>query len=226
MRKKISLLAVFVIITMFSFGQAPKNWTVGEIINRVPAEPIPFDGEKGLRFDSNYSYYVNNDDNLIPDRLYDNVQLSEYTHASESSDLMANAFRKFTGQNGNTLLVVSFGGVTDYRTDVMCVINSSGQILSTLEVAVVYARAFFKQFRINGQGQIIVTTIKPTSTTSIPFVKFDNFQGYREDITYSINSKGQFVQILKKTFQPKNYTETYLSDRKYNLWNGADVPVN
>ena len=136
MRKKISLLAVFVIITMFSFGQAPKNWTVGEIINWVPAEPIPFDGNKGLRFIRDYSYGVNNDDNLIPDRLYDNVQLSEYTHASECMDLMGTSFRKFTGQNGNTLLVVSFGGVTDYRTDVMCVINSSGQILSTLEVEI------------------------------------------------------------------------------------------
>ncbi|MGV8090417.1 MAG: hypothetical protein AB2L24_00945 [Mangrovibacterium sp.] len=195
---------------------------MGQIVANTPVTPVPFSAKKSgadVKFSSVYSYTIDNSSNAIPDKLYDNVQLTQYTRASVEPELRGVFFRKFTIPNSNkVLVVVSFGGVTDWRTDVICSVSSTDQILGTLEVAVRVTDVWVKQFRINAQNQIIVTTIKPTSTTSIPFGTFTSFSGYRQDITYSVNSQGQFVQESVQTYPTQTYTRSYLKDRSINLW--------
>ena len=235
MKTKIILFAIFTVTVVFcSIQTAEAQVSVGSAVSRMPTESIPFDGKKygeSVRFDPAYCYTIDNSSNAIPDRLYDNVQLTQYDHASVSSDFLGVAFKKFTIANSNNvLLVVSFGGVTDWRTDVLCVVSQSGQVLSTLEVAVFYCSSLgdiaIKQFRINAQGKIIVSTIVPTSTTSIPFETFTSFTGYRKDVTYSVNAQGLFVQVSSQTFSTKTYTRNYLENRDINIWddNSSVVP--
>ena len=212
---KVFFAASFVLSPSFCSAQL----SLSEAISKVPTTVIPFDATKSRGFIRDYSFGVINPNNIIPDRLYDNVQLTQYSNASDSPDLSGISFRKFAVPNTtNSLLVVSFGGATDWRTDVMCVVNSSGQVLSTLEVTVNVMDVFVKQFRITAQNQIIVTTIKPTSTTSIPFNNFTSFSGYRQDITYSINTQGQFVQGSVQTFPTQTYSRSTLADRSVELW--------
>jgi hypothetical protein len=227
MRTKMILFVIFTAATILCFTQTIEaQITVGEAISRMPTASIPFEGKKygeSAKFDRTYSYAIDNSGNAIPDRLYGNVQLTQYEHASISPDLCGTSFRKFAILNSNNvLLVVSFGGVTDWRTDVLCVVSPSGQILSTLDVAVFYhtslGRITIKQLRINVQNQVIVTTIIPTSTTSIPFETFTSFTGYRKDITYSVNAQGQFVQVSEQTYPTKTYTRSSLESKSINLW--------
>jgi hypothetical protein len=218
---KVAFVTSFVLLPSFCFAQL----SIGEVISKIPTVSIPFNATKNTPFLEGHGYGVANPNNTIPDRLYDNVQLSQYTHASADPELGAISFRKFSITNStNVLLIVSFGGATDWRTDVACVISPSGQVLSTVEVAVCVMDVWVKQFRIDPQNQIIVTTIVPSSTTSIPFGTFTSFTGIREDITYSINAQGQFVQNSIQTYQPKTYTRSYLAGIA-NLWIGQEAPA-
>ena len=216
---KICFVVSFMLFPLFCFAQL----SVKEAIAKMPTQSIPFNATRNTKF-LNPNYGVTNPNNVIPDKLYDNVQLTEYTHASDDPELGASSFRKFAipGSN-NVLLVVSFGGATDWRTDVMVVVNPSGQILGTLEVAVRVMDMYVKQFRVTAQGQVIVTTIKPTSATSIPFGKCSNFAGYRQDITYSVNAQGQFVQGLGQTYKSMVYKKSHLWDETINLWEGGEI---
>ena len=212
---KVFFAASFVLLPSFCSAQL----SLSEAISKVPTTIVPFDATKTRGFIRDYSFGIINPNNIISDRLYDNVQLTQYTNASVSPDLGGVIFRRFAIPNStNVLFVVSFGGATDWRTDVMCVVNSSGQVLSTLEVTVNVMDVYVKQFRINAQNQIIVTTIKPTSATSIPFENFTTFSGYRQDITCSINAQGQFVQSSVQTFPTQTYSRSTLADRSIDLW--------
>jgi hypothetical protein len=229
MKTKIILFAVFTMITVLCVAQteaSPTTWTMKEIIDNMPTEPVPFEGKKhGIIFDPSYSYTINNSNNTIPDRLYDNIQLTQYTHASVDPELWGVSFRKFAIPNStNVLLIVSFGGVTDWRTDVACVINPSGQVLSTKEVAVCVMDVWVKQFRITAQNKIIVTSISPISTSSIPFGTFTSFEGSRSDFEYSINAQGQFEQPFfgGNIYNHRTYDRSYLTGH-VDLWNGKEV---
>jgi hypothetical protein len=204
--------------------------SIGEALSKMSAEAIPFDAKKKTKSIYKNSCWVVNPNNVIPDKLYDNVQLTQYDHASVSPELGGITFRKFAIPNStNKLLVVEFGGSTDCRTYSLCVVSSSGAILDTLEAAIFYYTSFgtiaLKQFRIDAQSNIIITRIVPTSSTSIPLGTFTSFPGYRLDTTYSINSQGQFVKLSEKQYVTKTYTKTYLEDRDKDIWNGGETPL-
>jgi hypothetical protein len=103
------------------------------------------------------------------------------------------------------------------------VVNPNGTIVSVLEGTVSGSDVYVKQFRINAQNQVIVTRIVPTTTTSITFATFTSFVGYRQDIVYSINVQGQFVQNSVVTYQSKTYTRSYLENLNTNLWEGGET---
>lgn len=218
----VSVLTGVVMLSSPCFAQL----SLREVISRTPTQSVPFDATKNTWPSSEYGYGVINPNNIIPDRLYDNVQLTKYDNASVSPDLGASFFRKFTIPNStNKLIAVSFGGVTDWRTDVLCTTTSSGQVLNTIEGTVMfYPYIAIKQFRINSQNQIIITTIKPTSTTSIPLSDFTSFTGYRQDITYKVSAQGLFEQVSVQKYRPKTYTRSYLENKSINLWQGNEIP--
>jgi hypothetical protein len=205
--------------------------SIGEALNKMPTELVPFNATKKTKFIENKSFGVDNSNNviLIPDKLYDNVQLTQYDHASVDPELGGITFRKFAIPNFANILVVSFGGDTDCQTDVMCVVSPSGAILDTLEAAIFYyisGTIALKQFRIiNAQSNIIITQIVPTSSTSIPLATFTSFSGYRLDTTYAINSQGKFVKQVEKRYVTKTYTKTYLEDWDKEIWNGGETPL-
>jgi hypothetical protein len=219
---KVFVVTAFVLLPSFCFAQ----FSISEVIGKMPTTSVPFNATKKTGFLDGHSYWVVNPNNAIPDKLYDNLQLTEYTSASVDPELGAGSFRKFSVPNStNTLLIVSFGGATDWRTDVACVVSPSGQVLSTLEVAVCVADVWVKQFRINAETNITVTSIIPTSTASIPFGTFTRFEGRRTDASYSINTAGQFVSSgFKPLYNSKTYTRSYLEGTS-ELWEGTETYV-
>jgi hypothetical protein len=195
---------------------------MGEVLNRTPTESIPFNATKQTAFlDRNYGIDYNS---AIPDKMYDNVQCTQYTRAAEDPYMGGCLFRKFAiSGSSNKLVAVSFGGASPYRTDVLCVVTPSGTIVSTLEAHITAAEATIKQFRINAQGQIIISQIVPTTSASIPFTTFTSFTGQRKDITYSVNAQGQFVMVDTKQYNAKTYTRAILENENINIWDGGEV---
>jgi hypothetical protein len=220
------LKVLFVITLMLLPSFCVAQLSIGEALNKMSTETVPFNATKTKESIYEDSNGVVNPNNVIPDKLYDNVQLTEYDHASVSPDLGASTFRKFAIPNSiNKLLAVEFGGCTIWRTYVLCVVSPSGSVIDTLEAAVRFGFIALKQFRIDAQSNIIITRIVPTSSTSIPLETFSSFSGYRLDTTYAINSQGQFVKQSEQRYVTKTYTSAYLEDKNKDIWNGGETPL-
>jgi hypothetical protein len=220
---KFLFCAFFVSVPIVCFGQIS---LISALCNsKTLTESKPFEFRKsGVLFSRTYSFHIDNSNNAIPDKLYNNIQMTSFSHAGNDYELEAKLYRKFAIPNStNILAVVSFGGASDWLTNVVCVVNPSGQILSTLEGTVQFGNIAVKQFRINSQCQIIVTTISTTNTTSLPFESFTSFVGQRKDVTYSINSQGLFVVVSETLFQPKTYTKVAMNNAALNLWQGGEI---
>jgi hypothetical protein len=217
----LTICVVTILILLPSISVAQFAYSLEYALAHMPTESVPFEATKTTPFLRNYNYSLVNPNNVIPDKLYDNVQLTEYTNASNEPELCGEAFRKFAIPNSNNkLLVVAFGGSTDWETYVICVVNPSGNVLSSLECEVRVMDVYVKQFRITADCEIIVTTIHPSSETSIPFATFTSFQGYRSDVTYSIDAQGQFIKTTAyiSASKTQTYTRQYLQDKSKNLW--------
>lgn len=224
---KLSLAIFFMSFFSVSFAQI----SVKEALDKMSTEPAPFSATKKTKFIYNNNFKIINQDNTIPDNMYDNIQLTQYFHAREDySELGGETFRKFSiPGSSNKILIVSFGGDTDYHTSVLCIVSPSGIVLDTLEGEISFGGIYVKQYRIiNPQSNITVTRIVPTSSTSISFNSdplFTSFTGYRLDTIYSINSLGRFVKQSKKSYKTKTYTRGYLEDTSKDLWNGGEEPL-
>jgi hypothetical protein len=216
--KKLTIALMVATLTLLSlpcFAGLP----IGTVLNKTPAENVPFNATKRTKFLKGYNYIIDNSNNAIPDKMYSDVQCTQYTHAG-NGDRGGEFFRKFTIPNSSNMLVaVAFGGVTDWRTTVLCVVPLSGGVISTLEAYVdYYPYVAVKQFRITAQNKIVISKIVPTSSTPIMFENFTSFVGQRVDVTYTINAQGQFVQVSSQTFPAKTYTRSYLENRDVNIW--------
>ncbi|MDR3235645.1 MAG: hypothetical protein LBT48_02820 [Prevotellaceae bacterium] len=194
-----------------------------DYINRVPTEKIPFNSTKRTKFLAlNFSFDNNNC--ILPDRMYNDIQLTQYTHAGNNIDQAPCIYRKFAiPGSSDVLLVVSFGGITEWRTDILCIITASGYVLDTLEAEVFTNEMTVKQFRINAQNEIIISRIVPVSSSPVLFYSyFTEFMGYREDITYSINTSGKFVKKAEKRYRQKRYFKKDLENSDINIWDGGE----
>lgn len=227
--KRIQLL---LLIISLAFNIVPSYCiaenTLSEAIRIATTSNVPFDLSKRFKIPTGTKgggYFKCPD--TIPDRVYTNVQLTQYTRASTDPARDAILLMKFVIPNSNRLLlVVSFGNYYGGdETISLCVVNQDGTIVSTLLGSVTGNDAYVKQCRINAQHQVVVTTIIPNSRTSIPLVTFTSFDGHRKDITYSIDSKGQFFQVAVQNYTGKTYTRTYLEDMSKNLWDGGETPL-
>lgn len=196
--------------------------TMKELLKIYSPSPLPYLSPNSEEF-VRYSFV--NPQGAIPNKLYKNLQCTEYRYATSKTP--SSAYTKFvlTKQNA-TLIAINWGGYTDEQTDILVSVDSDGNILDTLEVAVGYV--YIKQFRILADGQIIVTTIKPKQEASILFEDFnssDSFVGNRIDCTYIVDN-GKFVLKKQQKYADKTYTYELLSDYNYRLWDGDEHLLN
>jgi hypothetical protein len=217
---KTIFVASFILLPSFCFAQV----SLSEAISKTQTQSVPFLAKKTTKFGRRIA--VENPNNVIPDRLYENVHLTQYTYQRDWHYPGGTVFRKFNIPNSsNQLLAIEFGE-SDYITYVLVVVSPTGQVLSTLEAAVFYldsSKIAVKQFRIDAQSQIVISTIRPNSTMLLPFETFTSFSGQRIDNTYTINAQGRFVHILEQRFNYKTYTRSMLNNNDANIWQGGET---
>jgi len=187
--------------------------TMKYVMDNTPTEKTPFN-VKGKTFLDGYNFPINN--KTIPDRLYKNVQLTQYTN--NTTGARGKFLRKCLLTNGNYIVIVSFGDVYDNRTDILCLVDKNGTILDKLEGQVTVEGVTVKEYSITGaDGIVYISQVVPsTSTPSLSFEGFPNFSGNVVVTSYYIVG-GKFVKSSTNTNPEKTFTKSRMSDPDLNV---------
>ena len=156
---------------------------------------------------------IDNSKNLVPNKLYTNVQCTEYMLADDY-DTMPATYAKFRLSDVSyTLVALELGGNIDNLTDELILVDKNYNVTDAL-VAKVYAFP-----------SIVVITLKPVSSASLSMLEFTQFTGQRIDETYKVVN-GKFALVSTRKYKEKVYTYSQLSSKTYNLWDGNEQPVD
>ena len=169
---------------------------------------------------------LDNKNVIVPNRLYTNVQCTEYMLADDY-DTMPTTYAKFRLPDaGHTLVALELGGNIDNLTDELILVDKNYNVTDAL-VTKVYAfpGTIVKQYYINEDGSIVVITLKPVSSASLSMLEFTQFIGQRIDETYKVVN-GKFALVSTRKYKEKVYTYSQLSSKTYNLWDGNEQPVD
>lgn len=166
--------------------------------------------------------------------MYRNLQLTEYYNYAGDDEMSPVFYAKFSLSNTPTTLVaIEYGGVTPYNTIVLCSVSSQGVLVDALDVQVISREICTRQFRINAENRIMVTTIYPLSSDSLPFssvFETEGFYGFRQDDYYYVDSQGMFRLERCIRFEPMYYQVGSLvvisENHNRNLWQGNEVPIS
>ena len=193
------------------------QYSVQSAFEKIRFINLPYEaGKNNLR---TQSVGITNPNNIIPNKLYKDFQCTDYVSASSDPELSPVLFGKFQVPNSNWIIgAVTFGGATDLQTTNLIVVDKQGNIKSVLESEIQFGLIAAKQFRIAGDGKVIITKLVPTSSTSVKFYNFNQISAYKVDETYSINPSGIFVKEGEKKYGTKNYSKSQLDAMDNDLW--------
>ena len=227
MNKKNAMLIMLLLSISLSAMARP---TISNVLKRLPERTLPFVGYKNVFRDKGASG-ISFGDYEFDDRLYTNVQLTQWDNACKyDAELPESAFQFLLPDTDKRLLLVSLGGVTDYKTDVLLVVTPDGQIYDQLLVGVMTIGRKDEympvvQYKITEDVKVIVYRLQPTASESIPLGTFTSFTANRYDTTYEIGSDGKFKLVKTTKFRPRTYTREKLVDLNYNIWTGNELPM-
>ena len=226
MKRKLSLVVFLLLLSLTVMAQP----TVPNVLKRLPERTLPFVGYKNVFRDKGASG-ISFGDYEFDDRLYTNVQLTQWDNACMyDAELPESAFQFLLPDTDKRLLLVTLGGVTDYKTDVLLVVTPDGQIYDQLLVGVMTIGKKGEympvvQYQITEEAKVIVYRLQPTASESIPLGTFTSFTANRYDTTYEIGSDGKFKSVKTTKFSPRTYTREKLVDLNYNIWTGNELPM-
>ena len=200
------------------FATVRAEFDLQTAISVIGKSELPFDYTKeGGLYDS---YRLYNPNNVIPDKIYENFQLTEYFNARDNIDTGLDLC--FTCKLGNDLYLclIRVGGIIEPATYVLTSVNSSYKVVQSLEVGVTYANTYIKQFKINDNREVYVYQLVPTSTISIPFDTFKSVEAYVTETVYTIDMAGQFrlTSPEKRVSSTRTFSRDELEKMTQDLW--------
>ena len=231
--KKLIILSTTILLAFGQYvsAQPPK---IQEILQRLPDRTIPYQGEKHDCRDKGATG-VYHADGKLDDRLYENVQLTEWHNACDYPAETPESCHDFILPGRNIhLLQISFGGGADLKTDVLLSVTPDGKILDQMPVAVMclphIGNVPIMQYEITSDAKIMVCRLEPVSDVSIPLLDLclnviTSFTANRVDRTYEIDQNGKFVLVDTKRYKAKTYTREMLADKTYNIYSGNEIPM-
>lgn len=211
----------------FSHAQySPKN-----VMERLPVQSVPFNGTKARVATPGGSSAIEVEEGVLSRKIYSNVQLTEWWDMRESIDEVYYCLQQFDNpSHQNNYLFVQLNAAGDFWTEILATIDSNGNITDWIDACVTagtqYGVATILQFRITAEGNVIVSRLVPTSSTSIPLDNLTTFNAYRQDTTYTLDANGKFTVINVKRFASRNYLIPMLAHVSYNVWNGGEIPIS
>lgn len=219
-----------IIILMLSFCICSyAQHTPKDVMARVKVLNVPFNGSrtpvKGVLGSS-----IKVNDGVLSRKVYSNAQLTEWWDMKDHSDMSYYCNLQFDNPaHQNNYLLISLNDAGDFRTRILASVDPDGNINDFIDARITsaskYGTAAIMQYRITANGDVIISRIVPTSTTSIPLGDLKDFHGYRQDTTYRLDQNGKFQIINTVKFVPQLYTAQMISAQDYNVWNGNETPV-
>ena len=214
--KKAFILAVVAVLARIDVqAQAP----FAHLVADMPTTGVPFKAAKEM---TKRSYGIPGYKGYISAKLYEDIQCTSYFMA-DTEESAPDSYAKFRiPDTPHYLFVASFGGPTDYLTDLLVVVDSEGHVLDTLEASVWYFPGIaVKQYEVTENYEVIIHMLKPLAPNSISFADFSSFPASRMSKTYRITD-GKFVLQSEKSYRPQIYTRSRLEQETYNIWNGQE----
>ncbi len=210
-------ICLFIMLSL-CFATVRAEFDLQTAISVIGKSNLPFDFTK--EGDLYSSYHLYNPNNVIPDKIYENFQLTEYFNARDNIDTGLDLC--FTCKLGNDLYLclIRVGGIIEPATYVLTSVNSSYNVVQSLEVGVTYANTYIKQFKINDNREVYVYQLVPTSTISIPFDTFKSVEAYVTETVYTIDMAGQFILTSpeKRVSNTRTFSRDELENMTQDLW--------
>ena len=210
-------ICLFIILSL-CFATIRAGFDLRTAIPLVQTEALPL--ELGNNSDFIADHRLDNPNNAIPDKIYENFQLTEYFNARDNIDTGLDLC--YTCRLGSDLYLclIRIGGVIEPATYVLTSVDYNYRVVQSLEVGVTLANSYIKQFKINDNREVHVFRLVPTSTASVPFDKYNYVEAYVTETVYTIDMAGQFILTTpeKRVSSTRTFSRDELENMTQDLW--------
>ena len=186
---------------------------------------MPLADAKTLPFSSNSEflaeYALDNPDNIIPDKIYKNFQLTDFSRVRDFPNTDLGLILCFKSHMGNDvdLALVMVSGISDPSCYILISVDDNFQIIDTLEAGINFGNIPVRQFYATENKEVFVYQLVPSTTTSIPLETFRYVDAYITETVYQIDSAGKFIKMSeKRTPNSRTYTREQLDNKETCLW--------
>ena len=222
---------VYLLLTLiiFAVSVSAQNLTLEDALNRIPFSKIPYQ-ERGLPIGHTDGCLVNRYDG-IDGNMYEDLQCRESDLAKGYADFTPEVYLKIKLFDDLYLGALSFGGCTEYRTDVMFLCDANGHVSDTLECCVLNGDLAVKQYEVKSPESVTVWQMFFDSPASMKWAEYSaqekNVTGYIQETTYYIAGQGKFLKTEERRTNVGTFPSSMLLE--HNLWEpeafGMKYPV-
>ena len=194
------------------------QFTVQYALSKLDYTSLPFIFYKDLGPGKYFT--AENPNNMIPDKMYENFQLTEYYLARDMPDVFTVIKNKFNLGNGVRLGLVDISAGAEWEAFSLITVTDGGSIINTLEVGVMSGLIMPKQFKINDNREVFVYRLVPESKASINMSSFNYVEAHVTETIYTIDMAGQFILTTpeKRVSSTRTYSKEELESDTFNLW--------
>ena len=194
------------------------QFTVQYALSKLDYTSLPFIFYKDLGPGKYFT--AENPNNMIPDKMYENFQLTEYYLARDMPDVFTVIKNKFNLGNGVRLGLVDISAGAEWEAFSLITVTDGGSIIDTLEVGVMSGLIMPKQFKINDNREVFVYRLVPESKASINMSSFNYVEAHVTETIYTIDMAGQFILTTpeKRVSSTRTYSKEELESDTFNLW--------
>ena len=216
------LIAIFVLISSVSYAQ---DYSLKFGLSQIPFANLPYKDRylPGGRTDG---YIIDFDPN-IEGKMYEDLQCQQYSLAKNNQDFMPQVYLKVKLSNGLYLGALSFGGCTEYRTDVLFVSDTNGNVKDTLECCVLNGELAVKQYEVKSTEEIIIYQMIFESSDLMPYTKYYKskpVKAYIRKTTFQISADGKFIKTGEQNTNVSTFQSSLLQE--HNLWEPEAFNMN
>ena len=217
---------VCVLLVLLCSNTNAQNLTLKDGLSRIPFSKMPYK-ERNLPIGYTDGCIVNIYDG-IDANMYEDLQCTEFDSAKKYVDFTPEVYLKIALPNGFYLGALSFGGCTEYRTDVLFVSDTNGNVKDTLECCVLNGELAVKQYEVKSTEEVIIYQMIFEMPMSLKWTEYSGkakaLIGHIKKTTYRISSEGKFVKVNEQKTGTKGVTPYMLTTK--NLWNPEDFNMS
>ena len=216
------LIVIFVLISNVTYAQ---DYSLKFGLSQIPFTNLPYKDRylPGGRTDG---YIIDFDPN-IEGKMYEDLQCKQYSLAKNNLDFIPQVYLKVKLPNGLYLGALSFGGCTEYRTDVLFVSDTNGNVKNTLECCVLNGELAVKQYEVKSTEEIIIYQMIFESSDLMPYTKYYKskpVKAYIRKTTFQISADGKFIKTGEQNKNVSTFQSSLLQE--HNLWEPEAFNMN